>query len=97
MEKDYKTLWEQLRKYIEEICSADSSSFDISKAFFYGVLETSLKSVLKQMDKIENGFAKCDRCGNNIDLEYSTLCQKCYNEQQNQDNIFKDLDKDLKW
>lgn len=90
--KDYKVLWEELREYISKINDVDNSA-NFGKAVFGEILKVSHKTILKEMDKMENGFAKCDRCGENIDLENSTLCKKCYDEQKeaNKNNIFNGL------
>lgn len=91
--KDYKILWQELREYISKINDIDNSSLNFGKAVFGEILKVAHKTILKEMDKIENGFAVCDKCGGNIDVENSIYCQKCYDEQKeaNKNNMFNSL------
>lgn len=91
--KDYKALWEELRQYIAKISDIDNCSLSLGKAIFGEILKIGHKTILKEMDKMENGFAKCDKCGGDIDVENSIYCQKCYNEQKeaNKNNMFNGL------
>lgn len=91
--KDYKIMWKNLREYIAKINDIDNSSLSLGKAIFGEILKIGQKTILKEMDKIENGFAKCDKCGSNIDVQNSIYCQKCYDKQKeaNKNNMFNSL------
>lgn len=85
MENDYKQLWNNLREYMQEkVLSFDEKrdTMDIFKYMFGTQITATYEALMKEMDKMENGVACCDRCGKGITQEGAVLCDECFNKQR---------------
>lgn len=84
MEKDYKQLWNDLRAYMQEKVLKfveKQNTLDIFTYLFGTQITTTYEALMKEMDKMENGIACCNRCGKEITQEGAVLCDECLNKQ----------------
>lgn len=85
MGKNYKQLWNNLKTYMQKKVLAfveKENTIDIFKYMFGTQIITTYKALMKEMDKMENGVACCDRCGKEITQDGAVLCDECFNKQR---------------
>ncbi|MBO7712049.1 MAG: hypothetical protein J6S85_01065 [Methanobrevibacter sp.] len=91
MEKDYKQLWNDLRRYMlgfEAKCIDKKDKMNFAQFMLGASALTAYQSLQKVMDKMENGVAYCDECGAELKQEGAIICEECEEKRRN-NSIFK--------
>ena len=76
MKKDYKQMWYELKYYITELSKIEDCS-SAENIICSGAMRVAGETILKIIDRIENGFAKCEDCVKNIEAKGIMYCKKC--------------------
>ena len=90
MEKDFRKMWGEMREVAEAGAKAKYDDGKISSVLIGGVAQTVYGVVLKEMDRIERGYAECDKCGCRMEKVESTVCEECAKKML-EGSAFKDL------
>lgn len=87
---NYEDKWKEMRRRVESFAGGEVGDGKVSSVIIGGVAKVVYGAVLKEMDVIEHGFAKCDRCGSKMLEVKSTVCEDCAKKML-EETAFKDL------
>lgn len=77
MKKGFEEKWLELRGVVEAGAEAEVGNDRWSSVLIGSVAKTVYGVVLKEMDRIEKGYAECDKCGCHMEQVKSTVCEEC--------------------
>lgn len=84
MEKDYKHLWDNLRNYLKKYKKLDKmSDEDIMQTVLSQTMVLSSTIILKEMDRMQFGYANCEECGAVIEKDNGIYCDECEEKIKN--------------
>ena len=87
---NYEEKWKEMRRRVESLAGVEVGDSKFSSVIIESVAKVIYSAVLKEMDVIEYGFAKCDGCGCKMLEVKSTVCEDCAKKML-EESAFKDL------